>query len=318
MDQSCPLTLSTVRTAYAQGAKPSDVLREVYRRIQAINDPAIFIHLRPIEDLLIEAEALAAPCDLMTLWGIPFVVKDNIDVVNIPTTAACPDYAYTPNKDAFAVARLRAAGALVIGKANLDQFATGLVGVRSPYGVPRNAVDPEIIPGGSSSGSAVAVGHGFVPFSLGTDTAGSGRIPAALNDIVGLKPSLGALSATGVVPACRTLDTVSIFATTVSDAFEVFRVVCAPDETDAYSKAISLGQLNANPALPTIGVPNEATQIFFGDKAQAASFNVNLKRLADLGAKIIELDFTTFYDIANMLYDGAWVAERYTVIESLM
>ena len=158
------------------------------------------------------------------LWGIPFAIKDNIDAAGMPTTAACPAFEYLAADDAFVVKRLIEAGAILIGKTNLDQFATGLVGVRSPYGVPRNALDPEIVPGGSSSGSAVAVAHGLVSFTLGTDTAGSGRVPAALNNIVGLKPSLGALSTTGVVPACRTLDTVSIFALTVDDAYDVFSV----------------------------------------------------------------------------------------------
>jgi allophanate hydrolase len=167
---------------------------------------------------------------------VPFALKDNIDVGGLPTTAACPAYAYLPERDAFVVARLRAAGAIPLGKTNLDQFATGLVGVRSPYGVPRNAVDPAIVPGGSSSGSAVAVARGIVSFALGTDTAGSGRVPAALNNIVGLKPSLGALSATGVVPACRTLDTISIFALTVPDAWAAFRAACAFDAADAFSR----------------------------------------------------------------------------------
>jgi allophanate hydrolase len=271
-----------------------------------------------VEDVIAEAEALPPRSDASPLWGVPFVAKDNIDVAGIPTTAACPAYAYTPDRDAFVIARLRAAGALVIGKTNLDQFATGLVGVRSPYGVPKNAVDPEIVPGGSSSGSGVAVGHGFVTFSLGTDTAGSGRVPAALNNIVGLKPSLGALSATGVVPACRTLDTISIFAGTVSDAFAVFQVVCAEDTDDAYSKSMPAGHLTAAPPSFKVGVPDAASRIFFGDAVQAKNFEANLKKLASLGADIIELDFSPLYAVAEMLYEGAWVAERYTVVEDLM
>lgn len=318
MKTDTPFTLSALRDAYAGGAAASSVVREVYRRIEAVGDPAIFIHLRPIEEVLAEAEALPERSDAMPLWGIPYVVKDNIDVAGIPTTAACPDYVYTPDADAFVVARLRAAGALVIGKTNLDQFATGLVGVRSPYGVPRNSIDPEIVPGGSSSGSAVAVGHGFVGFSLGTDTAGSGRVPAALNDIVGLKPSLGALSATGVVPACRTLDTISIFAANVSDAFAVFEVACAEDENDAYSKAIPAGHLAPCPPDLTIGVPTEATRVFFGDGAQAESFKGSLAKLEALGARLVEIDFSPFYDVAEMLYEGAWVAERYSVVEDFM
>ena len=170
------------------------------------------------------------------LWGVPFAVKDNIDVAGMPTTAACPEYAYMPDKDATVVARLKAAGALVVGKTNLDQFATGLVGVRTPYPIPRNAIDPKLVPGGSSSGSAVATARGIVSFALGTDTAGSGRIPAGLNNIVGLKPTVGALSASGVVPACRTLDCVSVFALTVDDAYSVLPVAAGADAADPYSQ----------------------------------------------------------------------------------
>lgn len=318
MLKEMPLSLPALREAYAKGVTPAEIVREVYRRIDAVGDPAMFIHLRPMDDVLAEAAALTSTQSDPMIWGAPFVVKDNIDIGGIPTTAACPSYAYTPDADAFVVARLRAAGALVIGKTNLDQFATGLVGVRSPYGVPRNAVDPEIVPGGSSSGSAVAVGHGIVAFSLGTDTAGSGRVPAALNNIVGLKPSLGALSARGVVPACRTLDTISIFASNVPDAFAVFEIACAEDTADPYSKALAPGHLGVPPPHPRIGVPDAASRLFFGDDAQAQSFEQSLSRLGALGANIIELDFTPFYDVAEMLYDGAWVAERYTVVEALM
>ncbi len=318
MTKDKALTREALHEAYDTGATPADIVREVYRRIDAVGDPAIFIHLRPMEDVIAEADALPARSDAYSLWGVPFVAKDNIDVAGIPTTAACPAYAYTPDKDAFVVAKLRAAGALVIGKTNLDQFATGLVGVRSPYGVPKNAIDPEIVPGGSSSGSGVAVGHGFVTFSLGTDTAGSGRVPAALNNIVGLKPSLGALSATGVVPACRTLDTISIFAANVSDAFAAFQAASAEDTQDAYSKKIAVGQLSPAPSTFRVGVPDAKSRIFFGDTVQATSFSDSLEKLKSLGASVIELDFSPFYAVAEMLYEGAWVAERYTVVEDLM
>lgn len=311
------LTMSVLHEAFANDVKPADIVREVYRRIEAIGDPAIFIHLRAMEDVIADAKSLPPQTHDMSLWGLPFVAKDNIDVAGIPTTAACPAYAYTPDEDAFVVKRLREAGALLIGKTNLDQFATGLVGVRSPYGVPKNSVDPQIVPGGSSSGSGVAVGHGFVTFSLGTDTAGSGRVPAALNNIVGLKPSLGALSATGVVPACRTLDTISIFAGTVSDAYAVFEVACAFDPADAFAKPAAADPLSTQ-ADKTIGVPNTTTRIFFGDDIQAASFQCSLDQLTSLGATIVELDFSPFYEVAKMLYEGAWVAERYTVVEALM
>ena len=177
----------------------------------------------------------------LPLYGVPVAVKDNIDVAGLPTTAACPAFAYDPGKDATCVARLRRAGAIVIGKTNLDQFATGLVGVRSPYGTPRNLFDPALIPGGSSSGSAIAVGAGLVPLALGTDTAGSGRVPAGLSNIVGLKPSLGLVSTAGVVPACRTLDCVSVFALTVDDAFAALAAMAGPDPADPYSRPRPLG-----------------------------------------------------------------------------
>ena len=318
MTKDMPLTLDALRDAYDTGAPPSDIVREVYRRIEAVGDPAIFIHLRPMDEVLAEAEALPSRSERQPLWGVPFVAKDNIDVAGIPTTAACPAYAYTPDRDAFVVSKLRAAGALVIGKTNLDQFATGLVGVRSPYGVPKNAIDPEIVPGGSSSGSGVAVGHGLVTFSLGTDTAGSGRVPAALNNIVGLKPSLGALSATGVVPACRTLDTISIFAANVTDAFAAFQVACTEDAKDAYSKQVTAGHLSTPPSTFKVGVPDAASRIFFGDALQAASFTASLAYLESQGATIVEFDFSPLYAVADMLYEGAWVAERYTVVEGLM
>jgi allophanate hydrolase len=311
--------IAALHAAYAEGLSPAEVIAETYRRIAAAADPAIFITQRAEKDALAEANRLP-PFDpaAYPLWGIPFAVKDNIDVAGLPTTAACPAYAYLPKTDAFTVARLRAAGAIPVGKTNLDQFATGLVGVRSPYGVPRNAIDPEIVPGGSSSGSAVSVARGIVSFSLGTDTAGSGRVPAALNNIIGLKPSLGALSATGVVPACRTLDTISIFALTVLDAWAAFRAACAFDTADAYSRTMPAPPLGAIPPVLTIAVPDAATREFFGDTAQAASFEAALSRLASFGARITEIDFTPFFDVAKMLYEGAWVAERMTVVEDLM
>ena len=219
------------------------------------------------------------------LYEVPFVVKDNIDVAGLPTTAACPAFAYRPERSAFVVDRLERAGAIVIGKTNLDQFATGLVGVRSPYGVPRNALRSDLIPGGSSSGSATSVGAGLVPFSLGTDTAGSGRVPAAFNGIVGLKPSLGALSASGVVPACRTLDTVSIFARDVADAFAVFRQAIGFDERDAYSRSFHEPALSAFPSGIRLGVPRPDQRQFFDDKDASAAFSQDLGHAQSLGAR---------------------------------
>ncbi len=313
-----PFTLAALRDAYAAGATPGEVMTEVLARLDAVDDPAIFIYKASAEDLAAEAAALGAYDPDKPLWGIPFAVKDNIDVAGMPTTAACPDYAYAPRADAFVVAQLRAAGAIPIGKTNLDQFATGLVGVRSPYGVPRNALDADIVPGGSSSGSAVVVAHGIVPFALGTDTAGSGRVPAALNGIVGLKPSLGAFSASGLVPACRTLDTISIFALTVADAHDVFRAATAFDPADAYSRVMSAAPMPATLPAPRITAPDAASLIFFGDDVQAADFEATLATLAEDGAQIERVDFTPFYDVARMLYDGAWIAERYAAIEDMM
>jgi allophanate hydrolase len=313
-----PFTLSALRAAYAAGASPSDVIDEIFLRLDKVNDPGIFIHLRDRESLKAEAAALGAYDPAMPLWGIPYAAKDNIDVSGIETTAGCPAYAYLPQNDAFVIANLRAAGAMMIGKTNLDQFATGLVGIRTPYGAPLNSVDPEIVPGGSSGGSGVIVGHGIVTFSLGTDTAGSGRVPAALNNIVGLKPTLGALSASGVVPACRTLDTVSIFALTVDDAYEAFAVARGFDPSDAYSKQFEHQDLTATPMPLRIGVPDAASIKFFGDDAQQAAFDRDIALLKTKGAQIECINFAPLYAIANMLYEGAWVAERYTVIDDLL
>jgi allophanate hydrolase len=207
-----PTVRSIVQAHRNRSSKPEDTIATTYRRIRAYNDPAVFISLRDEADARAEARELAGrDGSELPLFGVPVAVKDNVDVAGLSTTAACPAYAYMPNKDATAVALLRAAGAIIIGKTNLDQFATGLVGTRSPYGIPRNTLDRRLIPGGSSSGSAVAVAAGLVPIALGTDTAGSGRVPAMLNNIVGLKPSLGLISTSGVVPACRTLDCISVF-----------------------------------------------------------------------------------------------------------
>jgi len=313
-----PFTLHSLKAAYQDGMRPRDIIEEVYRRIETVGDPGIFIHLIDKAEVIAAAEALGAFDAEKPLWGVPFVAKDNIDVAGTPTTAACPAYAYTPAEDAFVIAKLKAAGALLIGKTNLDQFATGLVGVRSPFPPPKNAVDPDIVPGGSSSGSAVAVGHGIVSFSLGTDTAGSGRVPGALNNIVGLKPTLGTLSASGVVPACRTLDTISVFALTVDDAYTAYQAAAGFDPADAYSRNIGVGVLGDVPARLRIGIPDETTIEFFGDQAQAASFSATVDLLKTSGAEIVEVDFTPFYDVAHMLYEGAWVAERHTVIEDLM
>lgn len=314
-----PFTISALHAAYSAGVSPEQIVTECFRRIETVNDPGIFIHQLTADACAAEARSLGAfDPEHKPLWGIPFVVKDNIDAAGTPTTAGCPVFAYDATDDAFVVAQLRDAGAILIGKANLDQFATGLVGIRSPYQPPKNSIDPEIVPGGSSSGSAVSVGHGFATFSLGTDTAGSGRVPAALNNIIGLKPSLGALSASGVVPACRTLDTISIFALTVEDAYTAFRAAQDYDAKDSLSKHFSFGALTALPSSFTVGIPSPDTIEFFGDEIQKASFHHSIEMLKELGATIVEIDFQPFYDVAQLLYEGSWVAERHSVIEHLL
>jgi allophanate hydrolase len=312
-------TIGSLLAQHAAGKPLTATIEETYARIEKHNDPALFIAIRPKREALAIAERLQAsgPED-KALWGIPFVVKDNIDVTGLSTTAACPAFAYQPAKSAFVVEKLEQAGAIVIGKTNLDQFATGLVGVRSPYGVPRNALRPDLIPGGSSAGSATAVGAGLVPFALGTDTAGSGRAPAALNGIVGLKPSLGALSASGVVPACRTLDTISVFAGDVGDAFRVYQEACAFDEGDAYSRAFPPPVISAFPSGLRLGVPRPDQRQFFDDADSSAAFSRDLQHVESLGARIVEFDFEPFAEVARALYEGPWVAERYAAVKSLI
>ncbi|MGY5802089.1 allophanate hydrolase [Rhizobium sp. LEGMi12c] len=307
--------IASLHAAYQNGLTAAGMIDAVFARIAEVNDPGIFIHLADIRDLLAEAEALGA-FDPTTkpLWGIPFAVKDNIDVAGMPTTAACPDYSYMPKADATVVRLLKEAGALVIGKTNLDQFATGLVGVRSPYPIPRNAIDPDLVPGGSSSGSAVATAQGIVSFALGTDTAGSGRIPAGLNNIVGLKPSLGAISTTGVIPACRTLDCVSVFALTVDDAWKIFSIASQPDPSDEYSRTIPAAGFGTTVPMLTIGVPAKGDLRFFGDDAMQASYEAAIAMLSGLGHRLVEIPFGDFYKVADLLYEGAWVAERYAAV----
>ena len=306
-------TIASIVTGHISKAVPlRDTIRRTFDRITDANDPAIFIALRDEADVLAEVRELertSNPASL-PLLGIPITVKDNIDVAGLPTTAGCPAFSYRPAGDATAVARLRAAGALVIGKTNLDQFATGLVGVRSPYGIPRNAMNAQLIPGGSSSGSAVAVARGIVPLALGTDTAGSGRVPAGLNNICGLKPSLGLVSTHGVVPACRSLDCVSVFALTAEDALAALAVMAGRDDEDATSRPLALGQLGGLPPRLRLGVPRPADLTYFGDTRAQASFAAALDFARRLGAETVEIELTPFLETARLLYDGAWVAER--------
>ena len=313
-------TIAAIVAAHRAGTlSPAQTIARTYQRIRDHNDPAIFISLRDEKDAIAEAEALTKKdAAQLPLYGIPFAVKDNIDVAGLPTTAACPAFAYSPAHDATSVARLRAAGAIMIGKTNLDQFATGLVGVRSPYGIPNNPMRGDLIPGGSSSGSGVAVSAGLVPLALGTDTAGSGRVPAMLNNIVGLKPSLGLISTAGLVPACRTLDCISIFSLTVDDAMTALTAMAGPDGADPFSRDRPLAAMTAFPANLRLGIPRNGQLIFFGDKAAEAAYGDALKRWTALGATLVEFDLEPFYETARLLYEGPWVAERYLVIRNLL
>jgi allophanate hydrolase len=308
-----------VRAHRAKTMSPVGTVERTFARLAAHDDPALFIALRDQTDVVAEARRLADEGHRdRPLYGVPVAVKDNIDVKGLPTTAACPAFSYQPAVDASAVARLKRAGAIMIGKSNLDQFATGLVGVRSPYGIPRNLFDPRLIPGGSSSGSALAVAAGIVPLALGTDTAGSGRVPAALSNIVGLKPSLGLVSTAGLVPACRTLDCVSVFALTTDDAFAALAVLAGPDAADPYSRPHPLGSLGVMPNSIRLGVPVPGQRLFFGDRTAPAAYEAAIARFAKLGAAIVEIDIEPFYETARLLYEGPWVAERYIAARSLI
>ena len=310
------LDLTSLRAAYASGQSPEAVVEHVYQQIEATGLRPVWISLVLRQEALARAAALstASPTDL-PLYGVPFAVKDNIDVAGMATTAGCPAYSYQPSASARVVNLLEAAGAILIGKTNLDQFATGLVGVRSPYGACATVFDDRYIAGGSSAGSAVAVAKGLVSFSLGTDTAGSGRVPAAFNNLVGLKPTRGALSAAGVVPACRSLDCVSIFALTCDDAQRIFTAACGFDPSDPYSRPFTDA---ATPWLAgsfRFGVPQPDQLEFFGDDAAGALYNEAVRALQSLGALRVEFDFAPFRAAADLLYSGPWVVERLAAIQ---
>ena len=305
--------------AYASGMSPLDVIETVIARRAASRDPAIFITPTPDDELRMASRALVerAPVpNSLPLWGIPFAVKDNIDITGLPTTAGCPAYAYDPPADATVVARLKAAGAIVIGKTNLDQFATGLNGTRSPYGAPRSVFNADYISGGSSSGSAVAVAAGLAAFSLGTDTAGSGRVPAAFNNLAGIKPTPGLLPNTGVVPACRSVDCMTIFAATVGDGVAVRRIAEGFDGADPFSR-------RAKPApLPSaglrVGVLDGAEREFFGDRNVERLYDQAIEHAKALGATVVPFDYAPFREAAALLYDGPWVAERLAAVEEFL
>ena len=321
-DSSQSLDFANLRELYRTGqATPEDVAKEVLARAEQEPDKAIWITRLPDAAILAAARTLAdADPNTLPLYGLPFAIKDNIDVAGYPTTAACPDYAYTPDISAAVVDALTAAGAILIGKTNMDQFATGLVGTRSPYGACTNPFDPAYVSGGSSSGSAVAVSKGLVSFALGSDTAGSGRVPAAFNNIVGLKSTRGLLSTRGVVPACRTLDCVSIFALATADAADVFRVVAVFDPDDPFSRRRPAGSESGKIALPgaRLGVPAAGDLNFFGNSDAERLFAAAVHRAAGLGATIVEIDYAPFLETARLLYEGPWVAERYQAIRDFI
>jgi allophanate hydrolase len=313
-------TLAALGDFYARGGDPREVARVALAAIEAWADPALFLAPMPAERVLARAALLAEEgARGRPLFGVPFVVKDNIDVAGLPTTAGCPAYVYDPAEDAPVVARLLASGAICLGKVNLDQFATGLNGTRSPHGTPRNALDPAWIPGGSSSGSATAVAAGLCAFSLGTDTAGSGRVPAMANGIVGLKPSLGLLPSIGVVPACRSLDCISIFATSVADAATVLAVAAGPEPRDPYSRAAP-ASWRASPASQPrwrLAVPRDE-DLEFDSQGDAACFAASLAKAEALGATIRRVDLQPYLRLAKRLYDGAWVAERTAALRPIL
>ncbi|MEP7244616.1 MAG: allophanate hydrolase [Gammaproteobacteria bacterium] len=335
------LAVSELQEGYrAKRFTVTQVMEKVLARIEAAPHRNVWIKRLDEARVMAYARALdAKPPESLPLYGVPFAIKDNIDLEGIATTAGCPDFAYTPGASATVVQRLIHAGAIPVGKTNLDQFATGLVGTRSPYGACMNASHPEFISGGSSSGSAVAVALGLVSFSLGTDTAGSGRIPAGFNNIIGLKPTCGRLSTTGVVPACRSIDCVSIFSLTADDAGRVAAVAGAYDAADVYSReqpesgvstagwsgsrqattnpstASGVDELLSAPAVAfRFGVPRADQLEFFGDAEYARLFGESLRKLEALGGERVEIDFAPFRAAARLLYDGAWIAERYVAV----
>ena len=309
MTSALDLGVHSLRAAYRAGTlNCSTVIEEVLQRIAQAGDDKVWITRMPDEalrDIAATLDARRGEIEQLPLYGVPFAVKDNIDVAGIPTTAACPGFAYTPDQSAVVVQQLIDAGAIVIGKVNLDQFATGLVGVRSPYGVPRNPFDADYVPGGSSSGSAVSVSSGLVSFSLGSDTAGSGRIPAGFNNIVGLKPTPGLLSVEGAVPACASLDCISVFALSCADAAAVLEVVAKPKVTPP------IGGKGFR-----FGVPRPLE--FFGDKAYARLYADAVEKLKALGGTAVEFDYEPFRDAAQLLYNGPWVAERTAAVGAFL
>lgn len=301
------MNIASIRRRQQEGESVVSIVEGVLEAIRQWDDPALFLFLPDRDSLLREARAMdRSPLDL-PLRGVPFAVKDNIDVAGWPTTAGCPAYSRPAAEDAECVRLLRAAGAIPIGKTNLDQFATGLVGTRSPHGTPRNALAPAYLPGGSSSGSASAVAAGICAFSLGTDTAGSGRVPAAFQELLGWKPTRGLVSTRGVVPACRSLDCVSVFARSPAEASWILRVIAHPDPLDIFSTFIQQKPRFASRF--RFGIP--ADPDFDGDPDTPGLYREAVARLESLGGTAVVVDLAPFLEAARLLYEGPWVAERW-------
>ena len=316
------LTIPQLLRQYRAGDfTPQELIAYLLARARDLSEQHVWIHLMTPAEVQPYLNRLAghSPDDL-PLFGIPFAIKDNIDLAGIPTTAACAEFSYVPDRSAFVVQRLLDAGAIPLGKTNLDQFATGLVGTRTPYGATRNAFNAEYIAGGSSSGSAVAVAQGLVSFALGTDTAGSGRIPAAFNNILGLKPSRGLLSNTGVVPACKTLDCVALFATTTDDLHTLFELSAVFDADDAYARRNPDENSKRQSAQDrfSFAVPRATQLAFFGNREYQRRFAETVQRLEALGGTKHEIDFAPFLSAATLLYEGPWVTERYLACRDLI
>jgi allophanate hydrolase len=326
MQSNQSLCIAALRRSYrTEEATPSEVVNSVLSSLSGADEQNVWISRVDERALRRRARELTQQqspeiLDQKPLFGVPFAIKDNIDFADLPTTAGCEAYGYAPDKHATVVRRLIEAGALPVGKTNMDQFATGLVGTRSPYGACRNVFDDAHVSGGSSSGSGVAVAAGLVSFALGTDTAGSGRVPAAFNNVVGLKPTRGVVSTSGVVPACRSLDCVSVFAQTPRDALRVERVVAGYDSTDAYSRRradeVEL-TVDSNRESFAFGVPRSGLK-FFGDQAAATLFEKAVEQLSTIGGEPVPINFELFVDAGKLLYQGPWVAERYAALREFI
>ena len=309
------LTITYLQAQYRDGSlTPQQLVKKLDAEIGEANSHNIWVRRLTLDEMLVYAENLEGNDRAkLPLYGIPFAIKDNIDLAGVPTTAGCPDFAFVPQKSATVVQKLIDAGAIPIGKTNLDQFATGLVGTRSPYGACKNSVNTDYISGGSSSGSAVSVALNMASFSLGTDTAGSGRVPAAFNNLVGVKPSLGLISTTGVLPACRSLDCVSIFAKNATDAETVLQVVQGFDDEDVYSRQAPITEAVIGNSF-IFGVPKPSQLAFFGNAEAPQLFQQAILQLEKIGGEVVEIDFAPFIETAALLYEGPWVAERYAAI----